>query len=147
LLRNTIASMNAVNIDPGSVIQAAILPTSPSSPDHILNGGLGLLVGLAMGIGLAFLRERLDDRLKGRGDLEEHIAAPTLVVIPKIADWKKKSKAKLVTLEDPRGSGTEAYKMLRTSILFICAQNDLRSLMITSAVAGEGKTTTAANLA
>ncbi|MDP9330341.1 MAG: polysaccharide biosynthesis tyrosine autokinase [Actinomycetota bacterium] len=147
LLTNQISSLTTQDINPGAVIQAAVLPTAPSSPNHILNGGIGLFVGLALGIGLAFLRERLDDRLKGREDLEEHIAAPTLVVIPKVPDWRNKSRAKLVTLEDPRGAPAEAYKMLRTSILFICAQNDLRSLMVASAAASEGKTTTAANLA
>src|SRR5204863_8394692 len=52
LLRNSISTLDTLNIDPGAVIQAAVLPTSPSSPDHVVNGAIGLFVGLALGIGL-----------------------------------------------------------------------------------------------
>ena len=147
LLRNQLASLTTLDLDPGAIIQPALLPDAPASPNHMQNGGLGLFVGLALGIGFAFLRERLDDRLRGREDLQEQLGAPTLIVIPKLLDWRDRARARLVTLEQPRGAATEAYKTLRTSILFTAAQTGLKTLMVTSATAGEGKTTTAANLA
>lgn len=147
LLRNQMASLTTLDIDPGAVVQRANLPDAPSSPNHLLNGALGLFVGLALGVGLAFLRERLDDRLRGREDLEEHVGAPTLVAIPRVADWKNGELARLATVEDPRGPAAEAYKTLRTSLLFAAAQRGLKSIMVCSAEAGEGKSTTAANLA
>jgi capsular exopolysaccharide synthesis family protein len=147
LLRNQMASLTTLDIDPGAIVQRANLPEAPSSPNHLLNAALGLFVGLALGVGLAFLRERLDDRLRGRDDLEEHLGSPTLVVIPKISEWKSPEVARLVAIEDPRGPAAEAYKTLRTSVLFAAAQRELKSIMVCSAEAGEGKSTTAANLA
>jgi capsular exopolysaccharide synthesis family protein len=145
-LRNQLATVGSLDIDPGAIIQAADLPTSPSSPNHILNGALGLFLGLALGVGLAFVRERLDDTLRDRVDLEEHIGAPALVVIPKVAGRKAK-RPRVVSIEEPHSAATEAYKTLRTSVLFSAAQNGLKSLMVSSATSGEGKTTTAVNLA
>ena len=147
LLRTQIASLATLNIDPGAIVQAANLPTSPSSPNHPLNAALGLFLGLALGVGVAFVRDRLDDRIRGREDLEEHIAAPVLAVIPKMFDWREKHMAKLATLEDAKGPASEAYRTLRTGILFMSAQAGMKTLLVTSATAGEGKTTTAANLA
>ena len=66
VIRSQLDPLRTILFDPGDVIKSAELPTSPVSPDHVLNGGLGLFVGLGLGIGIAFLRERLDDRLRGR---------------------------------------------------------------------------------
>lgn len=123
------------------------LPQDPVSPDMVLIGAFGLLFGLALGIALAFLRERLDDSLRGRLDLEANLAAPVLAVIPKVPGWRNKHDARLVTREQPKSAVAEAYRTLRTSISFLAAQRGLKVLMITSPAAGEGKTTTAANLA
>jgi len=147
LLRSQVSTAGALDIDPGAVIQQSNLPAHPSSPNHLRNVALGLFLGIALGVGLAFLRERLDDRLRDREDLEEHIGAPALVAIPKVADWRDRAETRLVSISEPRGAATEAYKTLRTSILFNAAQTGLRTVMICSATAGEGKTTTAANLA
>ncbi|HYF12225.1 MAG TPA: polysaccharide biosynthesis tyrosine autokinase [Actinomycetota bacterium] len=147
LLRNDLSSLTTLDLDPGAILQPALLPQAPSSPNHVQNGGLGIFVGLALGIGFAFLRERLDDRLRGGEDLQEQLGVPTLIVIPKMLEWRDRRRPRLVTLEQPRGAATEAYKTMRTSILFNAARSDLKTLMVTSATAGEGKTTTAANLA
>jgi succinoglycan biosynthesis transport protein ExoP len=147
LLRTQIASLATLDIDPGAVVQGANLPASPSSPNHVLNAALGVFLGLALGVGSAFVRERLDDRVRGREDLEEHVGAPVLAVIPKVAGWRDGSLPHLSTLEDPRGPASEAYRTLRTGIQFLSAQTGLRTVMVTSATAGEGKSTTAANLA
>jgi succinoglycan biosynthesis transport protein ExoP len=135
------------DVQVGQVIQAAIRPLQPVSPDHVRNGLLGLVVGLLLGIGLAFLRERLDDRLRGRMDLEDHIGAPVLAVIPRVATWKRRGETPLVTINEPRSASSEAFRTLRTSLLFAASQRDARVVMVTSPHAGEGKTATAANLA
>jgi capsular exopolysaccharide synthesis family protein len=128
-------------------VAPAPLPLSPSSPNKVLDGLIGLAVGLAAGIGLALLRERLDDGLRGRGDLEERVGAPVLAVIPKISGWRRKQEAKLVTLQEPKSAAAEAYRTLRTSVLFAAVQRGLRTIMVVSPGAGDGKTTTAVNLA
>jgi tyrosine-protein kinase len=149
LIENQILSVTSLSIDPGAVVQSANLPTGPSSPNHPLNAALGLLVGLALGVGIAFLRERLDDSIRSREDLEEHLGAPVLVAIPKFSLPKRVMAARrgLVTVHDPTNAAAEAYRTLRTSVQFHAAQTKARTFMIVSATPAEGKTTTAANLA
>ncbi|MGH2674907.1 MAG: polysaccharide biosynthesis tyrosine autokinase, partial [Actinomycetota bacterium] len=124
----------------------ADLPSSPASPNYLLNAALALFVGLALGVGLAFLRERLDDRLRGRDDLEARSGAPVFAVVPRVGGWKKRSESRLVTLTEPRSAPTEAYRTLRTGLLFAASQRDMRTVLITSPQVEEGKSTTAANL-
>jgi non-specific protein-tyrosine kinase len=131
----------------GELVERAATPTSPASPNLIKNGILAVVIGLALGLGLAFLRERLDDRLRGRSDLEERAGAPVLAVIPKVETWREREEPKLVTIAEPKGAAAEAYRTLRTSVMFAASQDGLKSLMVTSPGPGEGKTTTAANLA
>ncbi|MFN2589012.1 MAG: polysaccharide biosynthesis tyrosine autokinase, partial [Actinomycetota bacterium] len=130
----------------GQVVEDADLPLSPSSPNHVANGILGLLLGLGLGVGVAFLRERLDDRLRGRTDLERHAAAPVLAIVPAVAEWRKSKQTMLVTLQQPRSAASEAYRTLRTGVLFAAGQQHLKVILLTSANAGEGKSATTANL-
>jgi succinoglycan biosynthesis transport protein ExoP len=131
----------------GDIVEPANLPGEPISPDYVRNIVLAVLMGLALGVGVAFLRERLDDRLRGRVDLERHLGAPVLAVIPKVATWRRRSDTPLVTVAEPRANTSEAYRTLRTSLLFAASQRDVKTIMVTSPQAGEGKTATAANLA
>jgi capsular exopolysaccharide synthesis family protein len=132
----------------GEVVQPANLPTSPASPDFIRNGLLALAVGLALGIGLAFLRERLDERLRGREDLEAQIGAPVLATVPRArVRRRRRNRDYVVTMADPKGGPAEAYRTLRTNIQFLARTGTLGVIGIVSPAAGEGKTTTAANLA
>jgi len=144
--RNQLTPLDATIINPGSVIKSADFPSQPASPNHILNAGLGLFVGLALGVGLAFLRERLDDRLRGREDLEMRIGAPVLGVIPRVPGWKRRDRPRLVAVEEPKSSVSEAYRTLRTSILFAASRGEMKTILVVSAHTGEGKTTTVANL-
>lgn len=131
----------------GQIVQPAFLPSSPSNTGPVRNGILGLFVGLALGVGLAFLRERLDDRLRGRDDLEETLGVPVLAVVPKVTQWRRRKEAHLATLREPRSPAAEAYRTLRTSLLFVSSQRPLKVVMVTSPSAGDGKTTTTVNLA
>ena len=134
----------------GEVVQPANLPSSPASPDFVRNGLLALAVGLVLGIGLAFLRERLDERLRGREDLEAQIGVPVLATVPRAGarlGRRRRDRDDIATLRDPRGGAAEAYRTLRTNIQFLARTGSLRVIGIVSPAAGEGKTTTAANLA
>ena len=95
---------------------------------------------------MAFLRERLDDRLKGRDDLESITQAPVLATIPRYTSSSKKFK-EIVTISQPQSSASEAYRSLRTNVQFLSARSELHTLLVTSALAGEGKTVTSVNLA
>jgi succinoglycan biosynthesis transport protein ExoP len=130
----------------GQVVEPASVPDSPASPNYLVNIALALFVGLALGVGLAFLRERLDDRIRGRQDLEAQTGAPALAVVPKVTKWKRRKEAHLVTQEEPRSASSEAYRTLRTSLLFFASQREMHSLLVTSAQVEEGKTTTVSNL-
>jgi tyrosine-protein kinase len=132
--------------DVGQVVQDAYLPAAPSSPQPLRTAALGLAVGLGLGVALALFRERLDDRLTGRGDLEAHAGVSVLAVVPHVVSWKKKPTPYLVTVAEPHSIPSEAYRTLRTGILFAGSQRELKTIMVTSANPEEGKTATSANL-
>ncbi|CAN5702139.1 hypothetical protein BH24ACT26_BH24ACT26_05050 [soil metagenome] len=148
-LDQQLASLNLApsGVAVGSISEPAGVPSQPTSPNHTKTAILGLLAGLPLGAGLAFLRERFDDRLRGRADLETHAGAAVLAVVPRISNWKNSSDSPVVTMVEPKSSAAEAYKTLRTSVLFAAAQRGLETLMVTSANAQEGKSATTANLA
>ena len=136
----------AQNLETASVAAPASTPLVPSSPRTSLNTALGGIAGLAVGGGLAALLEFLDQGLKTPEDVREKLGIPCLGVVP--AYDVPKPGAKLSAKQQRRvDAATEAYRRLRTNLLFAAPDSDLRSVVITSARAGEGKTRTAANLA
>ena len=140
-----IQAQRVQSMDTGDIIEPADLPLTPSSPNHLRSGALALFLGAALGIGLAFLRERLDDRFKDRSDLERAVNAPVLGTVPRFAP-PKKGEPSLVSLGDRHISAVEAYRSLRTSLQFITTQRGIKSVLITSPSESEGKTSTTANL-
>ena len=158
-LQPLLAQLNgflSLDFTPGTVIAAADLPGSPASPNHRLDIGIGLLVGLFLGVVLAFVRDRTDDRLRGREDLAERLDRPVLATIPPLSKrvrqegklrWSRRNRDSLVTLEQPNSPAAESYRTLRTRMARLAAQLDINSVMVVSAGVGEGKSTTAANLA
>jgi len=142
-----VASLTAPDITPGTLIQPAEVPALPSSPDHRQDAALGFVAGLVLGVGFAFLRERMDDRIHGRAELEAAVEAPVLAVVPKVKGWRKRSQTRLVTASASDSPAGEAYRTLRTNLQFISRDASMRVISVTSPHAGEGKTTTVANLA
>lgn len=126
----------------------AEVPTEPSRPTPLRNALLALPIGLVFGIGLVFLFEHLDDSIKSKDDLEEATGPklPILGLIPAVP-WRDRRQAHMVTLENPSSPPSEAYRSLRTAVQFLGIDDRLNSLQVTSALAGEGKTTTVTNLA
>jgi Mrp family chromosome partitioning ATPase/capsular polysaccharide biosynthesis protein len=104
----------------------------------------GLLLGLIVGLGLAFLREALDTRVRSTEEIAERLGIPLLARLAK-PGRKLRLNERLVMVNDPDGPEAEAFRMLRASVEF--ARTDAKTLMVTSAGEGEGKSTTAANLA
>ncbi len=111
----------------------------------------GLLVGLAMGTIMALLVEFLRPAIRRQEDLAATLGAASQVVIPRTMLPRaprhgRNGKSALVATADPNSGGAEAYRSLRTALMFSPAAAGMRSLLVTSAVPGEGKTTVASNL-
>ena len=111
-------------------------PVKPNKPVNII---LGLVFGLIMGIGLAFFIEYLDTSVKTIDDVERMFQAPVLVVIPQNIGY--------LLDEGTESKHAEAYRVLRTNLLFSRKDEKFNTLVIVSAGAGEGKSTTTINLA
>lgn len=127
------------------VLAVAEEPDAPVAPNAAANLVVGGLVGLLAGIALAFVHERMDDSVRSKDTVEQMSGLPTLGVIPKGADGA--ATIDLIALESPAAPAAEAYRLLRTSVRFLGLDSSMRTLLVTSAAASEGKTVTAANLA
>ncbi|MCI0632978.1 MAG: polysaccharide biosynthesis tyrosine autokinase, partial [Actinobacteria bacterium] len=131
----------------GEIIALATAPGSPENSSPIRNGIAALGIGLVLGIGLAFLREYLDDTIKTKDDLERAAGTAAIGLIPAVPGWRDRSTPRLVAHAQPTSPSAEAYRTLRTSVQFLGVDRPIRTLQVTSAIAAEGKTTTLANLA
>ena len=133
------------------VLDRALPPTVPTQPQPVRNILVAIPMGLVLGIGLALLLDTLDRRVKSPQDVARVLKLPLLTVVPGIGlgegVGRDEGKAKLVTIQQPRSHAAECYRNLRTSILFSSGRPVPKTIVVTSAVAGEGKSTTAANLA
>ncbi len=122
-----------------SVKQVAEPPSYAARPRVALNMALGALVGLALGIGLAFFIEYLDTSVKTMEDVETLLGVPVLAIIPR--------NIKLLHQEAGDTPDAEAYRILRTNIEFNRKSPDANTISLVSGGPGEGKSTTLANLA
>ncbi len=138
----------------------AVPPTSPIGPQRGRNIFVAFLVALAAGIGLAFLLDYLDDSVRTSDDIGRHLHLPTLALIPhhNISDKRRHSLVPrngnglahvtgMITLEERHSPMAEAYRHLRTSLLFSSAGKPPQTILVTSSQPSEGKTTTAINTA
>jgi polysaccharide biosynthesis transport protein len=132
----------------GQLVTPAVPSATPSSPKIGRDIGIAIVAGLLVGIGFALLRDNLDDRVRGKDQLEQIVAGiPVLGLIPVINEWRDAKKPYLVAQTHPKSPPSEAYRGLRTSVQFMALENPTKVLQITSPSAGDGKTTTSANLA
>ena len=128
-----------------SVVDKADVPLFPYKPDLMRNGLVGLLLGVMLGLGLAFLLEYLDDSIKFPDEVERYTGLTLLGVIPKVS--AKEGDPTEVLLKDPRSALAESYRSLRTALQFSTSQGAPRTLCVTSCTKNEGKSTTAYSIA
>ncbi len=139
----TLAALKTAN---ASVVQTSgqAVQTTPKTTRNVI---LGVILGLFLGIGLAFLRESLDTRVRGADEIGHGLGGLPLLGRAPAPPKRLRDANQLVMLMEPNGPEAEAFRMLRTNLDFVNLGRDARTLMITSAVEQEGKSTTIANLA
>jgi capsular exopolysaccharide synthesis family protein len=130
----------------GQIVQFAAAPNAPSGPSLMVASILGFILGAMIGAGLAIVMGLRANRVGGRDELADYIGASVMGVIPSVDDWGSRDKAKLVTLDQPGGPAAEAYRTLATNIRFLRSQRAVGVILVTSALPGEGKSATTANL-
>jgi succinoglycan biosynthesis transport protein ExoP len=159
---NIAVGLKSTNI---RLVDPAMIPSTPARPAKARNLALAFLVGLVGGVGLALLREYLDNTVKSPDDVETLSRLPSLAVVPQFAGSNGNGKRsrffhgglaatnghdkriELVAQHLPKSQMSEAFRALRTSILLSQADHPPQVILVTSALPREGKTTAAANLA
>jgi succinoglycan biosynthesis transport protein ExoP len=145
------------------VVDPAMIPSYPARPAKARNIALAFLVGLVGGIGLALLREYLDNTVKTPDDIETLTRLPSLAVVPAFGDGGSRKRRmgffgepstnghdkriELVAQHLPKSQMSEAFRALRTALLLSQPDHPPQVILVTSALPREGKTTAAANLA
>jgi polysaccharide biosynthesis transport protein len=126
------------------LVQPAVAPIKPIKPTPVRTAMLASVVGLLLGLGAAFLVDHLDDSIRSGDDLARLGAdVPVLAMVPNVSGRDNRPLA----ISDPDNPAVEAYRNLRTNVQFLGIERTMRSIQVTSTRPGEGKTTTAANLA
>lgn len=121
--------------------QPATPPESASSPNPRRDAILAFIAGALLGTGIALLRARLDDRIQDAAELAEHWDLPVLGLIPQTSELKDG------TNHIASGSALEAFALARTNLRYLHVGGDVKTVVVTSAIAEEGKSTVAFNLA
>ena len=141
-----------------STVEEARVPREPIGPPRMRNIIIALMLSLAVGVGLAFLLDYLDDTLKSVEDVDRHLHLPTLALIPAPREVRRLlarhaqepemgTTTALALIQDVRSPVAEAYRHLRTSLLLSSAGQPPRTVLVTSSQPSEGKTTTVVNIA
>lgn len=145
----TVAELERVSANQPSpvkvtVVQQPVVTTAAVNPKPTQNIALGAILGLLLGLALAVVRDRFDNRVRSKDDVERVTDLSILGAIPFDGDAPKHP---LIVQADPHSSRSEAFRSLRTNLQFVNAAQHPRVIVMTSSLAGEGKTTTTANLA
>jgi tyrosine-protein kinase len=128
------------------ILAAAETPDDPVSPSPVRYLVVAIVAGLAGGAALAWVRDRLDDSVRTKEDGEALTGLPTLGIVPRVTDRQHQAD-EVLALRQPTSPAAEAYRSLRTSVRFLGVERQTTTILVTSAMASEGKTVTAANLA
>lgn len=129
-----------------AIVVASGSSASQVQPKPLRNALIGLALGILLALGLALLREALDTRIRTAEEAGEVLGATLLAQLPPPPKELRENDT-LVVVEQPDSPGAESFRMLRTSLAFARLSRQVRTIMVTSAIETEGKSTTAANLA
>ena len=124
-------------------VKSAEEPTDPVEPQPLRTAALAGVLGLLLGLGAAFLVDYIDDSVRSNEDLEGLTDVPVFAVVP----VEPPPDNRPIAMSEPHEFAVEIYRGLRTNIQFLALDPPLRVLQVTSSLPGEGKTTTATNLA
>ena len=139
---------SALNDTTVSLLEAAELPRSPVFPDRSGNLQIAFLAGLATGVLLVAAKERLDNTLKTPDDVRESMGIPFLGFVPDLKTLgETPARTSLNSLRHPASPLSESYRVIRTNVMAAATAAEARILLVTSIHPGEGKSTTALNLA
>ncbi|MEM8926084.1 MAG: polysaccharide biosynthesis tyrosine autokinase [Actinomycetota bacterium] len=149
----TVASLNELELQAelsavgeARIIQVAAPPETPSNAPLSRNIPLALVVGLMLGVAVALLIDARDNTIKSPADIAAMTDLPLLAAIPQVKR-SKRTKIELACLVEPEGVFADSYHKLRSALEFLSFDRTIASIMVTSANASEGKSTTSANLA
>ncbi|TCJ86895.1 GumC family protein [Cocleimonas flava] len=145
--REEVSVASAANTSSISIVEPAVLPVNKYRPRPKMNIMLGLLSGLILGLAFAFLRESLDQSIKSSDDLEKVTGLPVLGMIPRVTKSSMKKQLDLIAHKVPHSPAAEAYRILATNIRLMFNNESEHVMLITSIHSGEGKSTTATNIA
>lgn len=126
------------------VEQRATVPPKPVVPKKRQNLAIGILVGGILGIGIAFLRDVLDNTVKDRDELERITGAGVVGIVP---FDRSRRESPAIVFENDNSPAAESFRKLRTNLQFLSVDNPPRLIVVTSSVPNEGKSTTAINIA
>jgi len=138
---NQLETTRSLQTGGADLVQLAGEPSAPSSPKPMRTGILGAILGTILGFLLAALRERRDNSIKDVGELEGAFGRPVIAEIPRSQALARDG------MEPLGGEESEAFRMLRSSLRYFSVDSAMRSLLIASSAAGEGKSTVARRLA
>ncbi len=147
------AGLSAVNT---MLLDRARAPLFPVEPKKTVIVGFGFMLGLFAGLGAAFLKEAITDTVQSEEQLEHALRVPVLSIVPHISGAQKmestaneagvgRASPMLVSYYSPLSRSSEAYRNLRNGVLL--ANDQVKTLLVTSTIAGEGKSNTIANFA
>jgi len=141
-------AMEIMDVNNIYLVDAAEKPGAPVGANYPLNMGIGLVLGLMAGVGIAFLRESLDDTLKDPDKAQGELDVTALGMVPTF-EVDKKAETNygiLVTFEEPHSTVSETYRSIRNNIKFATLDHPAQSILVTSPTPAGGKTVTLANL-
>ena len=126
-----------------TLTEPAVAPTVPSSPIVRSNLAIGLMIGLALGLGWAFLRDGLDNTIKSVPELDKLSTSPALGTVL----FDSNAKHQVLSAIDSKSIQSEGYRTIRTNLQFVNVDDPVRAFVVTSAAPDDGKTTVACNVA